>query len=65
MTKEQIEAAARVIDPRSFENYDREKASGRLAANGKLWADVAYGEDCEEARRVASLALSAALENPS
>lgn len=65
MTKEQIEAAARIIDPRSFENYDREKVSGRLAANGKLWADVAYGEDCEEARKLASAAINAALETRS
>src|SRR6185312_16156436 len=57
---ERIEAAARALAPDIFAKYDRELASGRLAENGKLWADVAYKAHCDLVRGSARAALLAA-----
>lgn len=39
-----VERVARIIDPDAMRLYDECRASGKVAANGKLWADVAYSD---------------------
>jgi hypothetical protein len=41
------EAIARIIDRGIMDQYDVAVREGRFAANGRPWADVAYGEDRE------------------
>lgn len=52
---------AQIINPVVINKYRDELASGRKAANGKMWADVAYGKDREIvlAQARAILALTA------
>lgn len=52
------EAIARVIDPEAFKQWDRETAHGRKAENGKPWADVVWGAQCDAARTKADAILS-------
>lgn len=37
------EAVARIIDPELYAKFDKERAKGTLAANGRNWADVCFG----------------------
>jgi hypothetical protein len=39
------ETIARTIDPVLFDKYDKYSAEGRRAENGRLWADVCYGDE--------------------
>ncbi len=54
---------AHIIDPAAMTKYERALAEGRTAANGKPWAEVAYGRDRElailQARAAISLVRSA------
>jgi hypothetical protein len=52
------EDVARIIDPELFERYDLEVASGRRAENGKLWADVCYGDRIAAVRAKAAAILA-------
>lgn len=56
-TKIELEVA-RVIDPAAIRKYEKAVSEGRTAANGRPWADVAYGADRDIAIQQARAAIA-------